>query len=372
MTFIDTLNSLDIQTQVSHTLLSTKDKVQTLLRQKTYKIDDLPALLSIAAESELEPLAQKANKLTVQRFGKTMQLFVPMYLSNECYNTCTYCGFSYENKYPRKTLTDEEILKEGLILKEKGFQHLLILTGESPKVVGTDYIVNAIKILKPLFSSISIEVQPLSEHDYKRVIEAGADGLTIYQETYHRESYKKYHTFGKKKLFDQRLEAAERGARAGFYRINIGALLGLHDWRYEAIALANHLHYLTKHHWQCKFAVSFPRITDVIGGFKPSHIISDKALVQLIIAFRLIFPDIIITLSTREPQELRDQLIPMGITQMSAESDTAPGGYSDSGAEEQFDVSDHRSLKEIQDTLLKKGYEPVMKDWESVITSEHS
>jgi 2-iminoacetate synthase len=368
MSFLDTLNELDIDSAVSDSLLTTTNSINILKNKTKFTLNDLPALLSPAIESQLEPFAQKSHQITTQRFGKTMQIFVPMYLSNECFNTCTYCGFSFENKYERKTLNDQEILKEGLLLKEKGFQHLLILTGEAPKTVGTDYIVNAIKILKPHFSSISIEVQPLSESDYKRVIAAGADGLTIYQETYNKESYKKYHTFGKKKLFDHRLEAAESGARAGFYRINIGALLGLHDWRYEAIALANHLHYMTKNHWQCKYAISFPRITDVIGGFKPSHTITDKALVQLIIAFRLIFPDVVITLSTREPAELRDQLIPMGITQMSAESDTAPGGYSDSGAEEQFDVSDHRSLKDIQTTLLQKGYEPVMKDWDPSIT----
>ena len=368
MTFETYLDSLNLEKLQSNSLLTSTNDIHHLSQKHNFTLADLPALLSPQALAQLEPFAQKAKQITTQRFGNTMQLFVPIYLSNECFNTCTYCGFSFENKYTRKTLTDDEILKEGLLLKERGFQHILLLTGEAPKTVGTDYIVNAIKLLKPHFSSIGIEIQPLSEDDYKRVIQAGADNLTVYQETYHRESYKKYHTYGKKRLFSHRLESAERGARAGFYKINIGALLGLYDWRYEAIAVAHHLSYLMKHYWKTKYAVSFPRITDMYGGFKPEYTVPDSALAQLIVALRLIFPDLVITLSTRESAELRNNLLHLGITQMSAESDTAPGGYSDSGAEEQFKISDERSLEEIKALLQKNGFEPVLRDWDSCIT----
>ena len=367
MTFFETLSGLNIEQSVSNSLLATSADVKHVLSKSTLSIDDFATLLSPAAETYLEEIAQKAHHLTLQRFGRTMQLFVPLYLSNECFNNCTYCGFSMKFNYARKTLTDEEMIAEAKHLADKGFKHLLILTGESPKKVGTDYIEHAIRLLKPYFSSIAIEVQPLEQSEYERLIEAGCDSLTIYQETYHPESYKTYHVSGKKRRFDYRLETPERGARAGMYRINVGALFGLYEWRYEALVLAHHVHYLMKHHWQSKYSVSFPRIRDMIGPFTPAYEVPDTALVQLITAFRLLFPDLGITLSTREPAHLRDNLIKLGVTQVSAESNTSPGGYSlDSEAEEQFSISDTRDLAAITSLLQKSGYEAVMKDWETV------
>lgn len=364
MSFSDVFPTLPIENWVEKSLHTSQQDLDFTLRKTQWGLEDLPALLSPLASSSLENIAQQAHHLTLQRFGHVMQLFIPLYISNVCYNSCSYCGFSMENDYKRITLNAEEILKEGLLLKEKGFQHVLILTGEAEKS-SVSYIAHAIKLLHPYFASIGIEIQPLSVEDYDKMRQAGADSLTVYQETYHPEAYAKYHKAGKKKNFSYRLDTPERGGEAEFYRINIGALMGLYDWRYEAMAVAFHLHYLQKHYWKTKYSVSFPRIRDMVGKFTQDYDLSDAELVQLICAFRLIFPDCGITLSTREAPRLRDHLIPLGITTMSAESNTAPGGYSGhENTEKQFEISDHRSLEEIKTLLLGRGYEPVMKDWD--------
>ena len=353
-----------IKNTVSQSLLTSETDVNKCLNKTQFSSQDLSILLSPNAEKQLETLAQKSVSITRQRFGNTMQLFIPMYLSNECFNTCTYCGFSLEYKYKRKTLNKEEIKQEAELLAQKGFKHILLLTGESPKHVSTPYLEEAIQIITPLFSSVGIEVQPLEQHDYQTLIKAGADKLTLYQETYHKESYLKYHTFGLKRNFNNRLDAVEKGAKAGFYQINIGALLGLYDWRYEAFAMANHLDYLMKTFWRVKYAISFPRIQDMIGTFHEPYPISDKHLTQLITAFRLVYPDLGITLSTREPKELRDNIATLGITTMSAESNTSPAGYTDGHYEEQFQINDTRSLKSIITMLKNKNLDPVTKDWD--------
>ncbi len=324
-------------------------------------------LISPAAQGHLETMAQRAHQLTVQRFGKVMQLFIPMYLSNECSNNCTYCGFSVANKFPRRTLNADEIRAEGILLASKGFRHLLVLTGEAQRKVGTEYIANAVQILAPYFSSIGIEVQPMEEIDYHHLIGAGTDSLTVYQETYHPDSYSKYHLSGKKKEFGYRLDTPDRGGKAGFPKMNIGALLGLYDWRYEALSIASHLMYLNRHYWKSKLGISFPRITKVFQDFSPKYLISDAEVTQFILAFRLMFPDIGISLSTRERAEFRDHLLPLGITQMSAESMTSPGGYSGFDEEAQFETTDHRPLATIQSHLTAVGYEPVFKDWDATL-----
>lgn len=340
--------------------------VERCLSKNHIQPSDLECLISPAAEAYLEPMAARAQALTRQRFGQTMQLFIPLYLSNECFNSCTYCGFSMEHEYPRVTLSKEEILTEGRILKEKGFQHILLLTGEAPGRVGTDYIAQAVEWLSPLFPSIGIEVQPLSKEDYDQVIRAGADSLTLYQESYHPETYDAVHKRGKKKNFTFRLNSPDAGGKAQFYRMTIGALMGLYDWRYEAVALRDHLTYLAKHYWQTKLGISFPRIKDMVGEFSVDYPVSDRHLTQLILAFRLCFPDVTINLSTREPAELRNHLIHLGVTTMSAESHTEPGGYSGKEAEKQFEISDERSLDEIKTLLTQANLEPVMKDWDRV------
>jgi len=312
-------------------------------------------------------MAQRAHALTVQRFGRTMQFFVPLYISNYCYNQCTYCGFSVGNRYPRRVLSDSEIISEAQLLRDRGFDQIVVLTGEAEDKAGTEYIAHAIRLLSPLFASISIEVQPMSQSDYSRVIEAGADGLVLFQETYDSEAYASYHLAGKKRHFSKRLDAVEAGASAGFYKLTLGALLGLTDWRFDAMALSHHLVYMQRHFWTLQYGISFPRIKDMVGDFQVNYPISDRELVQFIVAFRLCFPDISITMSTRESAQLRDKLLPLGVTHISAESNTAPGGYGGTSTEPQFEISDHRSLPEMISVVKHHGYEPVMRDWVKLV-----
>lgn len=355
---------LPIETLVSESLLVNESDVLSTLAKPSFSLQDLPYLLSPFAQDHIELLAQRSQKLTRQRFGNTIQLFIPMYLSNECFNSCTYCGFSLEHDYPRKTLTDTEIIHEAEMLSKKGYKHILILTGESPKKVGVNYIANAIRLIKPYFSSIGIEIQPLKQDEYKVLIDAGADSLTLYQETYHLNSYKKFHTRGIKRNYAHRLNCLEEGAKAGFFRINVGSLLGLYDWRYEAFCLAYHLKYMMSCYWGIKYSISFPRIQTMIGSFTKPYTVTDLNMVQLITVFRLLFPDLGITLSTREPAQFRDNIVNLGITTISAESNTSPGGYSGCDSEEQFSINDTRDLNSIINILEKKGLDPVFKDWD--------
>jgi len=361
--FSEILPTLDIEGRRNRLYEVTSANVAATLRKSRFTPADFPILISPAAQGSLEPMAQLAHQLTVQRFGRVIQLFIPLYISNLCYNKCTYCGFSVDKKYPRRILNDSEIIAEAKVLQARGFQHVIVLTGEAEDKVGTDYIAHAITLMRPYFSSISIEVQPMNESDYLKMREVGVDSLTLFQETYHPDAYATYHLAGKKKHFSNRLDAVDAGSSAGFYRIALGALLGLTDWRYDALALSQHLVYLQKKYWRTQYGISFPRIKDMGSDFDIQHPVTDRDIVQFITAFRLCFPDLGITLSTRESATLRDQLVPLGITQMSAESNTSPGGYSGMDAEPQFETSDHRSLAEIRDALAELGYESVMKDW---------
>ncbi len=341
--------------------------IEKVLSKEKIPSSDFPKLISPAAKSFLEPMAQRSRALTRQRFGPVMQLFVPMYLSNFCYNRCTYCSFSMDNPIRRLTLNPDQILQEARVLKEKGFDHILLLTGEAPDEAGVGYLEKAIRLIRPLFSSVGIEIQPLKTHDYQQIVTAGADSLIVYQETYHPETYAKHHLSGKKRNFKFRLDTADRASNL-FYRITLGALLGLYAWQYEALALAQHMDYLQKTSWQSKLSISFPRIKTFVNPFLVPYPVTDTDLVQFICAFRLVFPDLGITMSTREPAKLRDNLLHLGITTLSAESKTSPGGYSDLDAEKQFDISDHRSLADIQALLKNHHFDCVMKDWDPCFT----
>lgn len=361
--FSDEFHKIPIESLLNQIDSVTVPEVSAVLKNTKIKLHDFQKLISNSAQKYLEEMAQQAHNLTKQRFGATMQLYAPLYLSNYCQNQCVYCGYNASHHMPRKLLTNEEIAKEGKILKEKGFSHILLLTGESPQKAGLSYIQNAVAQLSKQFASIALEIYPMETHEYQSLIEAGADSLTIYQETYHKPTYEKVHLKGKKRDYTYRLNTPDRAGQAEFYRLNIGALLGLYDWRYEALSLANHVDYLSKRYWKTKLSISIPRIQAMGYGYIPPSPISDRELVQLICAFRLTFPDIGITLSTRESANLRDHLIPLGITAISAESQTSPGGYSGKKESEQFQVSDKRTLKQIQKLLQKKGYDPVMKDF---------
>lgn len=341
-----------------------RDVEQALASQKR-TLEDFKALISPAALPYLEQIARESNRITQKRFGKTIQMYAPMYLSNECNNICTYCGFSFDNKVKRKTLTDAEILQEAEAIKQHGFNHILLVTGEANHTVHVDYFKKAVELLKSHFANISIEVQPLDTDEYQRLQQAGVYSVLVYQETYHREVYKTYHPKGKKSNFDYRLETPDRAGMAGLHKIGLGILLGLEDWRTDSFLCALHLGYLQKTYWQSKFSVSFPRMRPAEGIIEPNVIVSDKELVQLICAYRLLNEEVELSISTRESEKFRDHIIPLGITSMSAGSKTNPGGYSVEPASlEQFEISDERSAAEIAGLISKSGYEPVWKDWD--------
>ena len=315
-------------------------------------------------DEQLEALAQRAHTLTVQRFGRTIKLYAPLYLSNSCINSCRYCGFNRSSGISRITLTVNEAIKEAEFLISQGHRHLLLVAGEDPSSVPLEYLEEIARKLRGRVAKLAIEVQPFDEASYKRLADAGVDGVTLYQETYHRETYGKMHPAGPKSDFDARLEATCAAGRAGMRFLGIGALLGLHDWRYEAAALIDHARTLKKKFWQSHIGISFPRIRDCASNFKMPCPVSDRELARMIIALRLELPDADLTISTREPAELRDCLIHLGLTQMSAGSVTSPGGYTkNKGAGEQFHIEDTRPSATFADMVSSKGYQPVWKDW---------
>jgi 2-iminoacetate synthase len=351
---------------VQETILSkTNVDVERALSASRRTLEDFKALISPAARPYLEQMALLSQQLTRKRFGNTIQLFAPMYLSNECNNICTYCGFSFDNKVKRKTLNAAEILQEIEAIKAQGFQHILLVSGEANQTVHVDYFLSALRIIKPHFSNISIEVQPLEEEEYSHLHDAGVHSVLVYQETYHEEKYRDYHPKGKKSNFYYRLETPDRIGRAGMHKIGLGVLLGLEDWRADSFFCALHLDYLQKKYWQTKYSVSFPRIRPAEGVHHNDESMSDAELLQLICAYRLWKEEIEISISTRETEKFRNNILKLGATTMSAGSKTNPGGYIvDPQALEQFEISDERTPKEMAEMIAAQGYEAVWKDWE--------
>ena len=343
------------------------------------------------SDAEFENLARQAQTLTAQNFGRTMRLFAPLYLSNECINNCRYCGFSRDNPILRVTLEVDQVIAEGRHLAAEGFRQILLVAGEHPKFVSGSYLSDCVRALAPDFASIAIEVGPMETAEYVPVVDAGAEALIVYQETYDRQVYGEMHTSGPKRDFNWRLDCPERGYDAGFRRLGIGALFGLARWQDEAVALAAHVEYLLKRCWQAQISVSLPRLRPAAGGFEPAFSMTDRDLAQLICALRVTFPQLGIVLSTRERAALRDALVPLGVTMMSAGSHTEPGGYTRQGADNlhltvrgrivapefdggadqlatgQFEISDERSPGEIAQVLRRQGLEPVWKDWDQAL-----
>ncbi|NNE42813.1 MAG: 2-iminoacetate synthase ThiH [Gemmatimonadetes bacterium] len=347
---------------------ATPQDVDRALAAESPDLADFAALLSPAADGCLEELARRANRITLERFGKTVQLYAPLYVSNECVETCTYCSFSRENPIARKTLTPEEANAEARILLDRGFRHLLLVSGEHPRHVSPEYLETVLRSLAADVPSLSVEVQPQTAEVYERWVGAGAEGLVVYQETYDRDAYARVHLAGKKKNYDWRLDTPDRGAAAGMRRIGIGALFGLADWRLEAVHLALHARYLMKRYWTTSVSVSFPRLRPAAYALPGEHTVEDRDLARMVCAFRILLPDLGITLSTRESAAFRDGMIRLGVTQMSAGSRTEPGGYSEpSDAEEQFSVEDLRSAEEVSLAIRRAGYDPVWKDWEAAL-----
>lgn len=340
------------------------DVERALGRQKR-DMEDFKAMISPAAAPYLERMAQMSHRATQKRFGKTIQLYAPLYLSNECQNICTYCGFSLDNKIKRKTLSATEIIMEAEYLKAQGFEHVLLVTGEANKTVGVDYLKNAISLLRPYFANISIEVQPLEEEEYKLLADEGLYAVLVYQETYHKDNYKDYHPKGKKSNFDFRLATPDRLGGAGIHKIGLGVLIGLEDWRTDNFFTALHVGYLERRYWQTRYSISFPRLRPAEGLIEPKVAISDKELVQLICAWRIYNEEIELSISTRENEVFRDHVIKLGATTMSAGSKTNPGGYVvEQESLEQFEIDDSRTVAEVKEMIEQKGYKPVWKDWE--------
>ena len=366
MSFSDVFRSVNWEEERLSLYAKTPADVERALARSRMDMEDFKALISPAAEAYLEPLAQRSHRTTVRRFGLTQQLFAPLYLSNACANECSYCGFSMSNKLRRKILTPEEIAAEARALKGRGMEHLLLVAGEAPKVVGTDYYERALSQLAPEFAQLSLEVQPLDQPDYERLGQAGLHAVLVYQETYHRGCYHQHHTRGNKTDYDYRLDTPDRAGAAGIHKIGLGVLLGLTDWRLDSLMCAHHLRYLERRYWRSRFSVSFPRLRPAEGDFEVPHPINDRNLVQLIGAWRLFSPDLELTLSTRERPGFRDRLIPLGITSLSAESSTRPGGYAvdTDDSLEQFSTDDRRSVEDIVHRLESLHYQPVWKDWE--------
>jgi 2-iminoacetate synthase len=331
-------------------------------------IEEVIRLINEELSNErLEKLARDAHELTIQHFGKTMELYAPIYLSNSCVNACRYCGFNRNSDIKRMTLTADEVLQEAHHLMGLGHRHILLVAGEDPRAVSVNFLETIASHLKGHAAKLLIETQPFDEPSYRRLLAVGIDGVTLYQETYHEKTYKEMHPSGPKSDFRSRMEAISNAGRAGMRFLGIGALLGLHDWRFEAVALIDHARQLQKQFWKSQINISFPRIRDCASDFHMPSPVSDRELVQMIILLRLALPEAGLVISTREKPGLRNHLIRLGITQMSAGSVTSPGGYTKNDhTGEQFHIEDTRSPASIAEMIATSGYQPVWKNWEKI------
>ena len=366
--FVEEIKKLDWEKVREQIYSSTEEDVKRALSTQRRGLREFAALVSPAAEPFLEQMATISQNLTQKRFGKTVQMYIPLYLSNECQNICTYCGFSLDVDIQRKTLNHEEILAEVEVIKSLGYDHVLIVTGEANKTVGVDYLVDAVNLIKPHFANISIEVQPLEQGEYERLIEAGVYSVLVYQETYNRANYKIHHPKGKKSNFNYRVDTHDRLGKAGIHKMGLGVLIGLEDWRVDSFFCASHLEYLEKKYWKSKYAVSFPRLRPCAGGVELKSVMTDAQLVQLICAYRLLNEELELSMSTRESETFREHIIQLGITSISADAKTDPGGYANPNVNlEQFEINDKRSTSQFIKAVEKSGYEPVFKDWDQVL-----
>jgi 2-iminoacetate synthase len=343
-----------------------KDRVYGSLNKERLGFTDFINLLSPAASEMIEDMEEVATKAKRMHFGKTIRLYSPLYISNYCINDCKYCGFRTHNSQERRRLTIDELVEEAATIREYGIDSLLLVSGEDPKAVSIDYLEEAANRLKEMFSFISIEIYPLDEAGYKRLFKAGVHGLTLYQETYNQKLYKELHTKGPKSVYSDRLDAVEAGGKAGFYNIGLGTLLGLYDWRIEAVSMAAHALWLRKRFWKTKTQFSFPRITPIEGGFDIPAPVSQEKLYQSMLAFRIFFQEADLYLSTRESVEFRDKAALTCATHFSAASRVIPGGYCNKEEEDlgQFTLNDCRSVEQIHKDLKEIGLEAVYKDWD--------
>ncbi|MCX8789928.1 2-iminoacetate synthase ThiH [Vibrio parahaemolyticus] len=371
MSFYDRFQQLDWDDISMSIYAKTAQDVERALAKPKRDLEDFKALISPAAEPYLEQMAKLSYSLTRKRFGNTMSLYIPLYLSNLCANACTYCGFSMENRIKRRTLNRDEVEAEIGAIKRMKFDSVLLVTGEHETKVGMKYFREMVPIIKQRFNYLAMEVQPLDQDEYAELKTLGLDAVMVYQETYHPKTYAQHHLRGNKMDFRYRLETPDRLAKAGIDKIGIGALIGLEEWRTDCFFAAAHLDYLERTYWQSRYSISFPRLRPCAGnvpasGLQPKSFMTDKQLVQLICAYRLFNPEVELSLSTRESPQFRDNVLPLGITSMSAASKTQPGGYATEEVElEQFEISDERSAASVEDMIRAKGFDPVWRDWHS-------
>ncbi len=357
------------------------EQVQSLIRSRTdrdvaaalgasgrFDPNHLAALVSPAAVPFLEPLAQLSAQWTRQRFGHAVQFFAPLYVSNYCCNGCLYCGFNRNTKDTvRRALTLDEAVAEAEHLARQGFGHILLVAGEDLKNTPPAYFAELTRRIRDRFASVQVEIYSLSLADYRLLVDAGVDGMTMFQETYNPAVYSQYHPSGPKRDYANRIDSFERAAQAGMTFVGLGSLLGINDWREEVFYLGLHAAYLQKRYWRTSVAISFPRMRPAHGGQPPAHPVSDTDLVQLMCALRTQLPDVTMTLSTRESPGFRERLVGLAATKMSAGAKTTPGGYTEkTEAEAQFEVADQRSLREVAAAITALGFDPVMKDWDRV------
>lgn len=342
--------------------------VETALGKEHLTLDDFMALISPAAAAYLEPMARLSRRYTQERFGKTISMYIPMYITNSCTNSCIYCGFNHHNKFDRVILTMEQIEDECKAIRALGpFENLLLVTGENPRAAGVDYIEQALKVCRPYFNNLTIEVMPLASEDYYRLTQSGLNGVVCFQETYNRANYNIYHPAGMKSKFEWRVNGFDRMGQAGVHKIGMGVLIGLEDWRTDVAMMALHLRYLRKRYWRTRYSVNFPRMRPAAGGFQPNVVMSDRELAQLTFAFRIYDHDVDLSFSTRERPDFRDNILSLGATSLSAGSKTDPGGYRTYPQSlEQFAVSDERTPAEVAASVRAHGYEAVWKDWDKV------
>ncbi len=381
--FSDIYQSIPVEAWVQQSLDTSERTLESILRKgRALSPADFAALISPRASNYIEELAHQSNQITQRHFGKTIRLFAPLYLSNECVNICTYCGFSRNNEIPRITIPLEQVVAETKLLANQGFRSLLLVAGEHPKYVSNGYVEKCITHCLEIMPSIAIELGPLETEGYKPLVNAGCEGLIVYQETYHQPTYKAIHPAGPKKNYSWRMDTAQRAYGAGFRRIGLGALYGLYDWRYEALSVAAHALFLLQHCWKAQLSISVLRLRPATGSFTPiqNYLMSDRDITQLVCAFRMLLPHANIVLSTRESPQLRNGLVRLGITTMSAGSSTEPGAYSHYDESnwspnleqpgEQFHIADERTPSEIATMISNQGYEPVWKDFDqSLVTS---
>ncbi|WP_409419926.1 2-iminoacetate synthase ThiH [Pseudaeromonas sp. ZJS20] len=358
MSFYQEWQQLDWDQLQAQVVNATAEQVAAALAQPRKSLADFAALISAAAEPYLPQMMQEAQRLTRQRFGQGVSMYLPLYLTNLCANDCSYCGFSMSNAIKRKILNEEEVLAECEAIAKLGYQNLLLVTGEHERKGGIDYFRRMLPLIKPYAPYLSMEVQPLATDEYAELVSLGLDGVMVYQETYHAPSYAAHHLRGKKQDMAWRMDTPDRLGQAGVDKIGLGVLLGLADWRTDSLMLAHHLQYLRKHHWRSRYSMSFPRLRPCTGGISPVSAVSERQLVQLVCAWRLLDPELELSLSTRERPALRDALIPLAITSVSAGSSTQPGGYAQPAKElEQFHISDERPTTAVAQALQQRGLE---------------